>query len=882
MANKKLLLIDGNSILYKAFYALYRSIDRFTNSDGLHTNAIYGFNNMLQTMLDKVQPDMALAAFDFGKITFRTELYSDYKGGRNKTPDELIEQFDGVKELLSARGIKSYELKNYEADDIIGTLSKQAENKGYETTIVTGDRDLTQLCSNLVTVSISKTGTSNIVHYDAKYVKKNMNITPSQIIDVKALQGDNSDNYPGVEKVGPKTALKLINQYGNIENLYDNIDDISGKKLKEHLIDGKHNAILGKKLATIKRDAPLEISVNDIPYLGDQIDSLIAFYKKMNFRKFLSSMSLKDERKLLSVDYVTLNADNLIDLEKINFNECSFYLEMDGDNYHNAPIVGFVIGSGNQWFASRDTTLLKSDLISDILESDEILKNVFDAKRTYVGLNRLGIKLNHVNFDMLIASYLLDTNDNSNDLGKIANLHDYYDINSDEDVYGKGAKRSIPEDDNVFLSHLVRKAKAIDELKNPLFEKLQQHNQKTLYQKIELPVTFVLADMEINGITVNSEYLSNMGSKLKERISEIEQSIYNMANEKFNIGSPKQLGVVLFEKMGLPVIKKTKTGYSTAVDVLEQLASEYPIVQEILNYRQLSKILSTYVDGILKVVNSGDNKVHTRYLQTLTQTGRLSSVDPNLQNIPVRTNEGRLIRKAFVPHKEGWKIFSSDYSQIELRVLASITGDKNMQEEFMNNDDIHASTARRIFGLSSNDEVTPNIRRQAKAVNFGIVYGISDFGLAKNTGISRAQAKSFIDKYFDEYPGVKKYMDNSVEDAKKNGYVETIAHRRRYIPEINSKNFHQRSFAERTAINSPIQGSAADIIKIAMINMAKATKNMQAQMLLQVHDELIFEAPVEEISKLEKLVPSIMDSAVELNVPLKVKSHYGNNWYDLK
>ncbi|MCK8624234.1 DNA polymerase I [Apilactobacillus sp. M161] len=882
MANKKLLLIDGNSILYKAFYALYRSIDRFTNSDGLHTNAIYGFNNMLQTMLDKVQPDMALAAFDFGKITFRTELYSDYKGGRNKTPDELIEQFDGVKELLSARGIKSYELKNYEADDIIGTLSKQAENKGYETTIVTGDRDLTQLCSDLVTVSISKTGTSNIVHYDAKYVKKNMNITPSQIIDVKALQGDNSDNYPGVEKVGPKTALKLINQYGNIENLYDNIDDISGKKLKEHLIDGKHNAILGKQLATIKRDAPLEISVNDIPYLGDQIDSLIAFYKKMNFRKFLSSMSSKDEIKLLPVDYVTLNADNLIDLEKINFNECSFYLEMDGDNYHNAPIVGFVIGSGNQLFASRDTTILKSDLISNILESDKILKNVFDAKRTYVGLNRLGIKLNHVNFDMLIASYLLDTNDNSNDLGKIANLHDYYDINSDEDVYGKGAKRSIPEDDNVFLSHLVRKAKAIDELKNPLFEKLQQHNQKTLYQKIELPVTFVLADMEINGITVNSEYLSNMGSKLKERISEIEQSIYNMANEKFNIGSPKQLGVVLFEKMGLPVIKKTKTGYSTAVDVLEQLASEYPIVQEILNYRQLSKILSTYVDGILKVVNSDDNKVHTRYLQTLTQTGRLSSVDPNLQNIPVRTNEGRLIRKAFVPHKEGWKIFSSDYSQIELRVLASITGDKNMQEEFMNNDDIHASTARRIFGLSSNDEVTPNIRRQAKAVNFGIVYGISDFGLAKNTGISRAQAKSFIDKYFDEYPGVKKYMDNSVEDAKEKGYVETIAHRRRYIPEINSKNFHQRSFAERTAINSPIQGSAADIIKIAMINMAKATKNMQAQMLLQVHDELIFEAPVEEISKLEKLVPSIMDSAVELNVPLKVKSHYGNNWYDLK
>ncbi|MCK8606635.1 DNA polymerase I [Apilactobacillus ozensis] len=882
MADKKLLLIDGNSILYKAFYALYHSIDRFTNSEGLHTNAIYGFNNMLQTMLDKVHPDMALAAFDFGKVTFRTKLYADYKGGRHKTPDELIEQFDGVKKLLSARGIKSYELENYEADDIIGTLSKQAEDMGYETTIVTGDRDLTQLCSDKVTVSISKTGTSNIVHYNADYVMENMNITPNQIIDVKALQGDNSDNYPGIEKVGPKTALKLINQYGSIEKLYDNIDEISGKKLKEHLIEGKKNAFLGKKLATIKRDAPLEIGIEDVPYLGDQVDELVTFYQKMNFRKFLRELNSSHEVDDSSVNYHALSTQNVDDLSNINLNDCTFYLEMDGDNYHNAPIVGFVLGNGNDWYVSRDIEMLKSTSIKSILENSKVTKNVFDAKRTYVGLNRLGIHLKSVNFDMLIVSYLLDTNDNSNDLGKIANLHDYYDVKSDEEVYGKGAKRSIPDSDDKFFSHLVKKAKAINDLKVPLFDKLKDHNQKDLYHNVELPVTFVLADMEINGITVNSEYLSNMGSKLKERISEIEQSIYNMANEEFNIGSPKQLGVILFEKMGLPVIKKTKTGYSTAVDVLEQLAPDYPIVQKVLDYRQLSKILSTYVDGILKVVNDSDNKVHTRYLQTLTQTGRLSSVDPNLQNIPVRTEEGRLIRKAFVPHKSDWQIFSSDYSQIELRVLASITGDTNMQEEFMNNDDIHASTARRIFGLSSNDEVTPNIRRQAKAVNFGIVYGISDFGLAKNTGISRAKAKEFIDKYFAEYPGVKKYMDDSVEKAKANGYVETIAHRRRHIPEINSKNFHQRSFAERTAINSPIQGSAADIIKIAMINMAEAIKDMHAKMLLQVHDELIFEAPVDEIPKLEKIVPSIMDSAVKLNVPLKVKSHYGKNWYDLK
>ena len=476
----------------------------------------------------------------------------------------------------------------------------------------------------------------------------------------------------------------------------------------------------------------------------------------------------------------------------------------------------------------------------------------------------------------------MDTNDNSNDLGKVANRHDYFDVQSDDDVYGKGAKREIPEGDKLF-NHFARKLNAIDALKDKLFDGLKENNQWDLYTDVELPLTFVLARMEIAGVVVDKDVLNEMQSKLSERLEEIKQTIYNDAGEDFNIASPKQLGVILFEKLQLPVIKKTKTGYSTAVGVLEQLAPDYPIVEAILEYRQLSKILSTYVEGLLSDIH-GDGKVHTRYLQTLTQTGRLSSVDPNLQNIPVRTEEGRKIRQAFIPSHDNYQIFSSDYSQIELRVLASISGDKNMQDEFIHNDDIHASTARRIFGLKDNSEVTPELRRQAKAVNFGIVYGISDFGLAKNTGISRKDAKEFIEKYFAEYPGVKKYMDESVENAKKNGYVETILHRRRYLPDINSKNFNLRSFAERTAMNSPIQGSAADIIKIAMIKMENELnkRGMKAKMLLQVHDELIFEAPDEEIEVLSDLVPKVMDSAVELNVPLNVKSHYGKNWYSLK
>ena len=883
---KQLLLIDGNSIVFRAFFAMHNQIDKFINKDGLHTAAIYGFKLMLDHVLDKFHPDAALVAFDAGKVTFRTKMYDDYKGGRNKTPDELTEQFPYVRELVEACGLHSYELKNYEADDIIGTLAKEGDEAGYETLIVTGDRDLTQLASDHTTVAVTHKGVTDTEHYTPAHVEEKLGITPRQIIDMKALMGDSSDNYPGVTKIGEKTAIKLVKQFGSVENLYDHIDDLKKSKMKEHLVEDEEIARQCKTLATILQDAPLEISLDDIAYRGEQTEKLVAFYQQMGFKSFLAKMDLAPEEGAddsAPVKYTELTADNLAAVDQLK-GELSFYLEMPDANYHTSPFAGFVIGDGTTWLVSRDAELLKQDRLKKLLESPAVAKNVFNAKAQIVGLHRLGIDLRNVDFDLLLASYLLNTNDNSNDLGQVALEHDYHEVATDEEVYGKGAKRAIPDDDQTFYTHLAQKARAINDLRDSLFKKLDDNQQTPLYTEIEVPLTRVLAAMEITGIKVNAQTLKDMGSKLTERLADIEDQIYAAAGEEFNINSTKQLGHILFEKLKLPVIKKTKTGYSTAVDVLEKLADQAPIVEDILQYRQIAKLQSTYITGLLKVIHSSDQKIHTRYLQTLTQTGRLSSVDPNLQNIPIRLPEGRLIRKAFVPSHEGWQIFSSDYSQVELRVLAHITSDKNLQEDFKNGEDIHASTARRIFHLPADAEIDRNMRRRAKAVNFGIVYGISDYGLAQRIHVSRSQAHEFIQNYFKEFPGVKKYIDDTIAFAREHGYVETITHRRRYLPDIHAKSFSRRSFAERTAMNTPIQGSAADIIKIAMIRMKEEIKQrqLQARMLLQIHDELVFEAPAEEIPVLQKLVPQVMDSAVQLNVPLKVESKIGDTWYDLK
>ncbi len=887
MAENKLLLIDGNSVAFRAFYALYRQLDSFTSPDGLHTNAIYAFKNMLDVLLKDIEPTHILVAFDAGKVTFRTKMYDEYKGGRAKTPEELLEQLPYIQEMLHDLGIKTYELKNYEADDIIGTFATKGEEAGFTTTIVTGDRDLTQLASDKTTVEVTKSGVSQIEAYTPEHMKEVNGVTPTEFIDMKALMGDNSDNYPGVTKVGPKTASRLIQKYGSIENLYDHIDEMKKSKLKENLINDKDKAFLAKKLATIDRDSPVTIDLDDVKRQPIDYEKLRQFYEKLNFRKFLAELNASGEgqesTEVEKVDYTVLDNENVKSIKVAENDHVEFYLAMLGANYHLAEFVGFSLKINDKIYVSRDVELLEEDNLKNLLESDKIKKNVFDLKKTVVGLHRLGIHAHGIDYDMLLASYLVNNENNSNDLGEVAHLYGDYSVNTDIEVYGKGKNEHVPDEDDVLFNHLASKVNAIETLKKPLLEKLKEHEQDDLFETIEIPTARVLAKMEINGIKVEASTLIELQNEFAVKLKELEDKIYKQAGEEFNLNSPKQLGHILFEKLNLPVLKKTKTGYSTSVEVLDQLKTQSPIVSEILDYRQIAKIQSTYVKGLLDVIQP-DGRVHTRYLQTLTATGRLSSVDPNLQNIPTRTEEGKQIRKAFVPSEPDGYIFSCDYSQVELRVLAHVSGDQNMQEAFKTGYDIHAHTAMRIFHLDSPDEVTPLMRRHAKAVNFGIVYGISDYGLSKNLGISRKRAKEFIDNYFEQYPQIKDYMDKAVQEAREKGYAETIMHRRRYLPDIHAKKFTIRSFAERTAINSPIQGSAADIIKIAMINMQKKLDelHLKTKMVIQVHDELIFDVPKDELETIKKIVPEIMQSAVKLDVPLIADSGWGHNWYDAK
>ena len=887
MADKKLLLIDGNSVAFRAFYALYRQLDRFTSPDGLHTNAIFTFKNMLDAILKQIDPTNILVAFDAGKVTFRTAMYKEYKGGRQKTPSELLEQMPVIREMLTDLGITSYELKNYEADDIIGTFATKGEENGFTTTIVTGDRDLTQLASDKTTVEVTKSGVSQLEAYTPEHMKEVNGVTPTEFIDMKALMGDSSDNYPGVEGIGPKTASNLIQKYHTVENLYDHIDDLKASKRKERLIRDKHNAILGKKLATIDRHSPVTIDIDDVKRQPIDYEKLRQFYEKMNFRKFLAELNAsgqgQDATEVEKVEYTVLDDQNVKEIKANADDQIEFYLAMLGANYHLAPFVGFALKINDQIYVSRDVELLQETNLRHLLEDEQIKKNVFDLKRTMVGLHRLGIHVHGQDYDMLLASYLINNENNSNDLGEIAHLYGDYSVKTDIEIYGKGKSEHVPDDDEELFNHLASKVNAIENLKQPLLEKLKEHEQDDLFDTIEIPTARVLARMEINGMKVEASTLLELQNEFAVRLKELEDKIYQQAGERFNLNSPKQLGHILFEKLNLPVIKKTKTGYSTSVEVLDQLKTQSPIVSEILDYRQIAKIQSTYVKGLLDVIQP-DGRVHTRYLQTLTATGRLSSVDPNLQNIPTRTEEGKQIRKAFVPTEPDGYIFSCDYSQVELRVLAHVSGDQNMQAAFKTGYDIHSHTAMRIFHLDSPDEVTPLMRRHAKAVNFGIVYGISDYGLSKNLGISRKRAQEFIDNYFEQYPQIREYMDKAVQTAREKGYAETIMHRRRYLPDIHAKKFTVRSFAERTAINSPIQGSAADIIKIAMINMQKKLDelHLKTKMVVQVHDELIFDVPKDELETIKKIVPEVMQSAVKLDVPLIADSGWGHNWYDAK
>lgn len=878
MTNKnKLLLIDGSSVAFRAFFALYQQLDRFKNSAGLHTNAIYGFHLMLDHMMKRVEPTHVLVAFDAGKTTFRTEMYQDYKAGRAKTPDEFREQFPYIRDMLKALGVPFYELENYEADDIIGTLDKLAEDAdAFEVTIVSGDKDLIQLTDSNTVVEISKKGVAEFERFTPDYLLEKLGLTPAQFVDLKALMGDKSDNIPGVTKIGEKTGLKLLHEYGSLEAIYENIEQFKASKMKENLINDKEQAFLSKTLATINTQAPITIGLDDIIYQGPQLEALARFYEEMDFKQLRAQLDLPQGASVFEVNYQEIDQ-----VTPDLFSDDTFiYFEILRDNYHAEEIIGFAWGNPQAIYASCDVALLQTKPFLDFLAKPF---KTYDFKRTKVLLNRLGIEVPTASFDSRLAKYLLTTVEN-NDISTIARLYMDLPLDSDEAVYGKGVKRAIPEKE-VLLSHLAKKVSVLLASELPMRDALAANNQASLLFDMELPLANVLAKMEIAGISVKKETLQKMQAENEGVLDQLTQEIYDLAGETFNINSPKQLGTILFEKMGLPLwaTKKTKTGYSTAVDVLEKLASQAPIVAKILDYRQMAKLQSTYVIGLQDYIMA-DGKIHTRYVQDLTQTGRLSSIDPNLQNIPVRLEQGRLIRKAFVPEWEDSVLLSSDYSQIELRVLAHISKDEHLIAGFKEGADIHTATAMRVFGIKTADAVTPNDRRNAKAVNFGIVYGISDYGLSNNLGITRKQAKTYIDTYFERYPGIKDYMETVVRQARDKGYVETLFHRRRELPDINSRNFNIRNFAERTAINSPIQGSAADILKVAMINLDRALVEgaFKTRMLLQVHDEIVLEVPRSELAEIKSLVTKTMEEAITLAVPLIADENDGQTWYEAK
>ncbi|PZD95840.1 DNA polymerase I [Paenibacillus sambharensis] len=888
---EKWMLIDGNSIANRAFYAM----PPLTNSAGLHTNAVYGFTTMLLRLIEEEKPTHILVAFDAGKITFRHEGYEDYKGGRAKTPPELSEQFPVLKDLLQAFGIAQFELSGYEADDIIGTLTRMADESGRETLVVTGDKDMLQLASEHVTVAITRKGISEVDRFTPEAIGEKYGLTPAQIVDLKGLMGDASDNIPGIPGVGEKTALKMLHEFGSVEEVLANTDKLKGK-MKEKVETHKEDAVMSKKLATIFREVPLESGEDEMAYKGYDKSILSGAFRKLEFKSLLERLDLTGEAggesedggaaaQSAELDIVLLTEGDMSQLKDEELASIeSIYVEAAGENPHHAEVLGIALAAeGKVYVVPYDVMVSEAAAkLKGWLADAEVNKRGYDLHKAALALSWKGITLSGATFDVLLAAYLLDPTDSGQSLNALALRYGLPAVPADEEVYGKGAKFKVPPLDQLAL-HLSRKADSVRRIARHQEQELEKNGMNRLYYELEQPLSDVLCGMEKQGITVNAGELEALGSELSTQIARLMEAIYAHAGDTFNINSPKQLGEVLFDKLGLPVMKKTKTGYSTDADVLEKLEPYHEIVRLILDYRQLAKLQSTYVEGLLKEIRKETGKVHTYYRQTIAATGRLSSQFPNLQNIPIRLEEGRKIRKAFVPSEPGWYILAADYSQIELRVLAHISGDEGLKEAFLTDMDIHTKTAMDVFGVPA-DAVDGNMRRQAKAVNFGIVYGISDFGLSQNLNITRKEAAAFIEQYFAAFKGVRKYMDDIVMKARQDGYVTTLLERRRYLPEIKASNFNLRSFAERTAMNTPIQGTAADIIKLAMVKMDQTLRErgLKSRMLLQVHDELVFEVPEDELELMKTLVPEVMESALELDVPLKADVNYGVNWYEAK
>ena len=871
----KIILLDGNSLSYRAFYAM----PALQNKSGLYTNSVYGFTLMLERMLEDIKPKYALVAFDKGKQTFRHKTYQDYKGTRDKTPSELVEQFGYVRELLDSYGIKYEEHFDYEADDIIGSYAKLAEKAGLEVIIISGDKDLTQLASDNITIYYTRRGVTEVDHYTPEFINEKYGLSPEQIIDMKGLMGDKSDNIPGIAGIGEKTAIKLLAEYKTVENVLDNIDNISGKKLKERLAEGKEDALLSKELATIFTEVPVENKLEDLTF-SENRSKKKELFEKLEFVSFLKKLAENDDVDVDGKEEKELEIINADEKTELSFENSSLHIECFTEDYHNSDVVNIAVYKDENVYIFSEDNFFENKFVRNYLESDAE-KVVYDYKKILYIAKRNGISDIAGNvLDVKIAAYLLDVTVKTeldkivfNTLGNI--------IKSEEEIYGKGVKRTLPTNE-ILYPYLAQVVKSIFDLKEIQSARLKEENMDSLYKNIEIKVARVLANMEFEGIHVSKKALEDMSDELDERIKILEASIHTLAGSEFNIASPKQLGIVLFEDLGLPPVKKTKTGYSTSVEVLEQLQHSHEIIPLIMEYRVLTKLNSTYAKGLVKDITR-KGKIHTRYEQTLTQTGRLSSVNPNLQNIPTRIEEGKKIRKAFIPASDDRVILSIDYSQIELRVLAHMAQDKGMIDAFTHDLDIHTKTASEVNGVSL-DEVTPTMRREAKAVNFGIVYGISDFGLSNNLGITRKRAKEFIDKYLETFSGVNKYMTDIVEFAKEHGYVETLYNRRRALPEINAKNKIVASLNARLAMNTPIQGTAADIIKLAMINAFDYIEKTEvdAKLLLQVHDELIFDVNKDVVDEFTIEMVKIMEEAVELDVKLKAEASSGSSWYDTK
>lgn len=880
--NKTLVIIDGNSIINRAFYAL----PEMSNKEGLKTNAIYGFTNILLKIIDTYNPTHISVAFDRKAPTFRHIEFKEYKAGRKKMPDELREQFEPLKDLLDKFNIHRLEIDGYEADDIIGTVSKIAEDNGFKVYIVTGDKDAIQLASNKTTTLITKKGVGEVEEYDYDSVIEKYEMTPTQFIDLKGLMGDKSDNIPGVPGIGEKTGIKLIKEFSSIEGIFDNIDSIKGST-KKKLEENKELAIMSKKLATIIRDVPVEFNLEELEYGNYNTKDILDVFKYLGFTSLIPRIGSLDESEDIvneaNVEISKLeDIDEFINKVKENNELIIKTVTREGNILDKRIKYIFLSVDGKKIYYVEEDSIYKLEYI---FTSNEIKKLGYNLKDDYIALKPYGIKLENIYFDITIAEYLIDSmSSTSYECSAIAMKYLTKKVKTKEELLGKGVKAKKYQDLSFeeLSSHISQIIDTVKSVMPIMEENLKESNMDGLLYHVEMPLVEVLADMEYEGVKVDKEKLNELGSQFKEIIKKLESEIYKISGEEFNINSPKQLGVILFEKLGLPVIKKTKTGYSTNAEVLDKLKDQSPIIDKIIEYRQIVKLNSTYVEGLLSIINPIDGRIHSSFNQTITTTGRISSTEPNLQNIPVKLEMGRNIRKVFISDKE-CKLVDADYSQVELRVLAHMSQDETMIDAFKHNEDIHTKTASQVFNVSM-DEVTSKQRSDAKAVNFGIVYGKSDFGLSEDLNIPVKQAKEYIENYFNKYNKIKEFMDNIIEDASSNGYVTTILNRRRYIPEIKSSNFMLRNAGKRAAMNAPIQGSAADIIKIAMINVYKKLEenNLKSKLILQVHDELIVEAVDSEIDIVKKIVKDEMENAVCLDVNLDVDLNIGDSWYDTK